>query len=288
MGGSSEECDVSKATGNAVAIACQILGYEVIELVFNNNFKKILPILKNADVVFNALHGGSGENGEMQSWMDDNQILYTGSGTDASKICMDKSLSKTMARDLGLLTADWQLIDDPKKEVLIFLPFVVKPNNQGSTVGLSIVFSEKDIKPAIEKAFMHGETVIIEQYIKGRELTVTILGEKAFPIVEIQPNHKLYDYECKYTPGMSKYICPADLNINLAYNIKRDTEKIFKELGCKVYGRADFILSRDSKYYFLEMNTLPGLTKTSLVPKSTETDGLPFEELVKKIIDLSF
>ena len=128
---------------------------------------------------------------------------------------------------------------------------------------------------------------MVEKYIPGREITVGILGSRALPIVEIFPKKDFFDYECKYSPGMSKYICPADLPSGLSDQIKHDTEKIFKGLGCEVYGRADYILANNGQYFFLEMNTLPGMTDTSLVPKSTASAGLSFEKLVKTIIELS-
>nr|MCS5652515.1 ATP-grasp domain-containing protein [Candidatus Neomarinimicrobiota bacterium] len=206
---------------------------------------------------------------------------------EASELCMDKSRSKAVARNLGVKTADWELLHHVYETYSIGLPFVVKPNTQGSTVGLTVVHNKNEIKPAIKDAFVHGKSVMIEKYINGRELTVTVLGGKAYPIVEIQPSHNLYDYECKYTPGMSKYICPADLSPKLTNKIKRDTENIFKGLGCEVYGRADYLLADDGQYFFLEMNTLPGMTDTSLVPKAVAAEGLSFEKLVKKIIELS-
>ena len=287
MGGPSEECEVSKATGAAVATACRSLGYDVLKLSFQDNYEALLPKLKNADIVFNALHGGMGENGEIQAWMEGNLIIYTGSGPEASELCMDKSRSKAVARNLGVKTADWELLHHVYETHSIGLPFVVKPNTQGSTVGLRVVHNKNEIKPAIKAAFAHGKSVMIEKYINGRELTVTVLGGRAYPIVEIQPSHDLYDYECKYTPGMSKYICPADLSPKLTNKIKRDTENIFKGLGCEVYGRADYLLADDGQYFFLEMNTLPGMTDTSLVPKAAAAEGLSFEKLVKKIIELS-
>ena len=287
MGGPSEECEVSKATGAAVSVACRSLGYDLLKLSFQDNYEALLPKLKNADIVFNALHGGMGENGEIQAWMEGNLIIYTGSGPEASELCMDKSRSKAVARNLGVKTADWELLHHVYETHSIGLPFVVKPNTQGSTVGLTVVHHKNEIKPAIKDAFAHGKSVMIEKYINGRELTVTVLGGRAYPIVEIQPSHDLYDYECKYTPGMSKYICPADLSPKLTNKIKRDTENIFKGLGCEVYGRADYLLADDGQYFFLEMNTLPGMTDTSLVPKAAAAEGLSFEKLVKKIIELS-
>ena len=287
MGGPSEECEVSKATGAAVATACRSLGYDVLKLSFQDNYEALLPKLKNADIVFNALHGGMGENGEIQAWMEGNLIVYTGSGPEASELCMDKSRSKAVARNLGVKTADWELLHHVYETHSIGLPFVVKPNTQGSTVGLTVVHNKNEIKPAIKDAFAHGKSVMIEKYINGRELTVTVLGGRAYPIVEIQPSHDLYDYECKYTPGMSKYTCPADLSPKLTNKMKRDTENIFKGLGCEVYGRADYLLDENGQYYFLEVNTLPGMTATSLVPKSVNATGMSFEKLIKSIIELS-
>ena len=139
----------------------------------------------------------------------------------------------------------------------------------------------------ITEAFEHSNLVMVEEYIHGRELTVTVLGEKAYPIVEIKPSHEFYDYECKYTPGMSHYICPADIPEELTKSIQNNTEIIFKALGCDVYARADYLLLENGKYYFLEMNTLPGMTSTSLVPKSVNATGMSFEELIKIIIELS-
>lgn len=287
MGGPSEESEVSKSTGASVALACRSLGFDILEISFQDNYKILLPKLKKADIVFNALHGGPGENGEIQTWMDINQIRYTGSGPDASRLCMNKSLSKEVVESLGINTPDWELLENFHDFTRIKLPFVVKPNNQGSTVGLTLVHKEDEIKPAIIDAFKHGGSVIIEKYIKGRELTVTVIGGKAYPILEIHPNKSLYDYECKYSPGMSTYTCPANLSLDLTNKIKMDTENIFNELGCEVYGRADFLLADDGQYYFLEMNTLPGMTDTSLVPKSALAGGLSFKKLIGMILDLS-
>ena len=167
------------------------------------------------------------------------------------------------------------------------MPFVVKPNDQGSTVGLSIVKNDKFIQPALDKAFQHGDKVIIEQYISGRELTIPIIDEDAYPIVEISPTNNYYDYECKYTPGMSEYSCPADLDQNLVEKIESNTMVLFQTFDCSVYARADYILDKSGVPYFLEMNTLPGMTSTSLVPKSAFARGQSFKNLISKIIELS-
>jgi D-alanine-D-alanine ligase len=142
------------------------------------------------------------------------------------------------------------------------------------------------VEDALDLAFNYSNNILIEEYIKGRELAVSIVGNDVFPIVEIIPSNKLYDYECKYVPGKSQYLCPADLDSVIDYNIKKDTAMIFEELGCSGYGRADFLLDEHGNYYFLEMNTLPGLTPTSLLPKSAAAAGITFKNLIKNIIEM--
>ena len=287
MGGPSEERNVSLASGEAVSSACKSLGYKTTEFLFEDNYKKLLHNLKNQDIIFNSLHGGIGENGEVQAWMDKNDIKYTGSGSAASALCMDKVRSKDLASINGIKTAEWESLYTVNDKPTVGLPFVVKPNEQGSTIGLNIVNNESEIETAIQEAFKHGSQIMVEKYIDGRELTVTVLGCNTYPIVEIEPSHKVYDYTCKYTPGMSKYICPAELDDGLTISIKKDTELLFSLLGCKVYARADYLLDNSGKHYFLEMNTLPGMTSTSLVPKSVQAEGISFQGLIKHIIELS-
>ena len=287
MGGGSEEREVSIATGKAVIKACAENGYIATEFGFTNNYKKHLKKLKTQNIIFNALHGGIGENGKIQAWLDKNNIKYTGSGAIASSLCMDKAASKEIAKRNGIETPDWQLIQKATQKVKISLPFVVKPNDQGSTVGLSIVKNDQFIQSAIDLAFQHGNKVIIEKFISGRELTMPIINEDAYPIVEINPKNNYYDYECKYTPGMSEYSCPADLEQNLVEKIESNTIKLFQKFHCSVYARADYILDKSGVPYFLEMNTLPGMTSTSLVPKSAYARGQSFQKLIRNIIELS-
>ena len=287
MGGPSEEREVSIATGKAVIKACAENGYIATEFGFTDNYKKYLKRLKTQNIIFNALHGGIGENGKIQAWLDKNNIKYTGSGAIASSLCMDKAKCKEIAKKNGIKTPDWQLIQKANQVVKISLPFVVKPNDQGSTVGLSIVNNDQLIQPAIDQAFKHGDKVIIEKYISGRELTIPIIDKDTYPIVEINPSNNYYDYECKYTPGMSEYSCPADLNQNLVEKIESNTIVLFQNFDCSVYARADYILDKSGVPYFLEMNTLPGMTSTSLVPKSAYARGQSFKKLIKNIIELS-
>ena len=287
MGGPSEERNVSISTGGAVSKACVENGYLVTEFSFRNDYKKYLNEMDDHDIIFNALHGGIGENGSVQAWMDENGIKYTGSGSLASSLCMDKAKSKEIAKGKGIDTPKWQLLTNPDDEIEIKSPFVVKPNDQGSTVGLSIVKNQRSIKSAIRQALKYGTEVIIEEYIDGKELTIPIIGNRPFPVVEINPQHDLYDYECKYTPGMSEYNCPAELDKILLNKIEYNTTILFEVFGCSIYARADYILDKSGIPYFLEMNTLPGMTSTSLVPKSANAKGLTFKQLIAKIIQLS-
>ena len=287
MGGPSEEREVSLSTGKAVMEACQRIGYNTTVIQFDHDYKSCLDNMKEQDIIFNALHGGIGENGRIQAWMDNHQIKYTGSDSLSSALCMNKAKSKEIAKENGVSTAKWQLLHDKNNSISIEMPFVLKPNEQGSTFGLSIVFNESELLPAIEKAFQYGKEVIVEEYIKGRELTIPIIGNETYPVLEIKPSHKIYDYECKYTPGLSEYICPANLKDNTRLRIQNDTELLFNHFGCNVYARADFILDDNEVPFFLEMNTLPGMTSTSLVPKSANAKGVSFEGLIRKIIMLS-
>ena len=287
MGGSSAEREVSIKTGRAVIKACEELGHKAIPVDFYDDYQSTLAMLKATDIVFNALHGTTGEDGTIQLWLEDNNIPFTGSDSGSSKLCMNKDKSKKTVRDNNFLTPDWFLIDRENESNRIDYPCIVKPNAQGSTFGLSMIENKDGIKDAIKLAFTYDGDVLIEEYIKGREITVGILDGAPLPIVEIIPEHSLYDYECKYSPGMSKYLCPAKLDKDLEHNIKKDSLAIFNILKCRGYGRLDFILDDDGKYYFLEINTLPGMTSTSLLPMAAKEQGLMFEELIDAIIRVS-
>ena len=293
MGGTSSEREVSLKTGKAVINACLELGYETNSVDFNGQYDSILNDLKYSDIVFNALHGTVGEDGIIQSWLDENNINYTGSGSHSSKLCMNKNESKKIVRKNNYLTPDWFAIDKNDEKITsetiksIDFPCIVKPNAQGSTFGLSIVNDNNEVVDAIKLAGEYDDTLLIEKYIIGREITVGILDHKALPIVEIIPDHQLYDYECKYSPGMSQYLCPTDIESSKEKQIKEDSEKIFKLLGCNGYGRLDFLLDKNGRHFFLELNTLPGMTSTSLLPIAADKSGKSFSDLVGIIIRLS-
>ena len=289
MGGSSSEREVSLSSGKAMFAASAALGYDAISVEFKDDILSHLDTLKSVDIVLIALHGGIGENGRIQGMFESLGIRYTGSDALSSTICMDKHISKLLAEDVGIATPRWKRI---RKGQSIYknefdYPFVVKPNSEGSTIGLTIVHNENDYDSAVEEAFKYDDEILIEEFISGKEITVSIVDEDVLPIIEIRPEHGLYDYECKYTKGMTEYICPAELNEDLTKRIKQTAFEVYKLLKCRHYGRVDLRLDNNNQHWFLELNTLPGMTDTSLLPKAAKATGISFEQLIGKIIKQS-
>lgn len=253
--------------------------------------------LKDVEVIFLALHGGKGEDGTIQALLDLTGKPYTGSGMMASALAMNKDMSKKLFEREKIRTPKWILweaansfdISALKKEIdkKMGYPVVVKPNNQGSTIGLTIVPKNGDLGQAVNLAHEYSHQILLEEFIAGREITVAILGDQPLPVIEIVPEHGIYDYECKYTPGKSNYVCPAKLTQKQTKEVQKLALKAFKVLGCQGYARVDFRLGKDGKFYCLEVNTLPGMTKTSLVPKAAKAAGIEFPELVNKIVKLA-
>jgi D-alanine-D-alanine ligase len=254
-----------------------------------------LDDLQAVDVIFLAFHGGAGEDGTIQALLELANKKYTGSGVLASALAMNKAISKKLFEREKIPTPRWTLLKSKtySSDLLSDLiqkfppPVIIKPNDQGSTVGLTLVENEDDYPNAVEKAFAVSDEVLIEEYIEGRELTVAVLGEVPLPVVEILPKNKLYDYECKYTEGMCSYQCPADLSDEKRNEIQKLGLTAFQILGCRGYARVDFRMDRQGNLFCLEVNTLPGMTKTSLVPKAAKVMGISFEELIERIIKLA-
>ena len=284
MGGPGEEKDVSLKSGEAIKKALNHNGYDVTSIILDTKLEKLVKDLLSVDLVFLGLHGNIGENGTIQGFLDALGIIYTGSGPLSSAICMDKNISKIIAKNNGIMTPKWKLCDTVIDDAKMNYPVIVKPNGQGSTVGLRIVHNESELKPALEYAFNYDNSVLVEEYIQGRELTVMLIDGKAQPVCEIIPSHEFYDYECKYTAGMSKYICPAEIDDNISNYVKKISENLFDLLKCENYSRADFRMDDQKKFWFLEMNTLPGMTDTSLAPMSALAAGISFNELIDKIV----
>ena len=253
-----------------------------------------LPKRGDCDVAFLALHGGRGEDGTIQALLDLAGVPYTGSGHMASALAMDKDLSKHLMRAHDVTTADWLMANDPRslpdvEHVVstLGLPLIVKPSKQGSTVGLSIVKERDQLLPAIREAFKHDDEVMLEQFIAGRELTVSILGNRALPVGEIISKKEIYDYEAKYTPGMAEEIFPAALSETEAAAVQEQAQRTFAALKLSGCARIDFRMTTDGQFYCLEANTLPGMTATSLVPQAAAAAGISFPELCERIAQLA-
>ncbi len=314
MGGDSAEREVSLSTGEGVIGALKRLGHEVIgldpatsqllegrEQPQGSRPKPLLPIqelvkspaLAKTEVVFLALHGGKGEDGTIQSLLDLAGIPYTGSGLLASALAMHKPTAKLLFRGRGITTPAWLVIKEGEEKIAdkisdgFDFPVVVKPSSQGSTVGTSIVESKRELGGALGLARKFGKEVLIEEYIPGRELTVGILGREPLPVVEVIPEGGFYDYDHKYTRGKSQYIIPAQIPAGVTERIKEIALQAFDLLRCKGYARVDFRYSNDEKLYCLEVNTLPGMTPTSLVPMAAQAVGIGFDQLVERIIKLA-
>lgn len=251
------------------------------------------PDLKEVDLVFLALHGGMGENGTIQAILDIMGIPYTGSGVLASAAAMDKHFAKMIFIAAGVPTPDFLLkfaADITGETELIEnidsclgFPVVVKPNDQGSSVGLDIAHEKSSLFTIARKAAEYSGKILFEKYIPGRELTVGILGDETLPVVEMRPHDGFYDYKHKYTTGMTDYIVPASLSPEQEARIRELGLMAFRALGCDGYARVDFRMSLNGELYCLEVNTLPGMTATSLVPKAAKAAGIEFPELLDRI-----
>jgi D-alanine-D-alanine ligase len=251
------------------------------------------PDLKNVDLIFIALHGGMGENGTIQALLDLMGIPYTGSGVLSSAAAMDKLISKKIFISSGIPTPDYFVKDSshiPSEDDLIReveesfgFPVVVKPNDQGSSVGLDIAREAASLHRIATKAALYSDKVLFEKFIPGRELTVAILGDQTLPVVEIRPKDGFYDYKHKYTSGMTEYLSPAPLTDIEDQQVRALGMQAFQALHCSGYARADFRLSPDGDFFCLEVNTLPGMTATSLVPKAAKAAGIEFPKLLERI-----
>ena len=326
LGGTSAERDVSLVTGIEIARALRSNGHQVeaidcaygdrvlpdldipIEDIIRstpsdyeqkhqeldrNVFRTIDYLLQaKFDVVYIALHGGYGENGQLQAMLEVAGIPFTGSGALASALGMDKHYSKVLFRNAGVPTAPWVTLSHPEEDFAPFieqysLPVVVKPNGQGSSVGLKIVSRAEELRDAIRFAFRHGNSVLLEQYIPGHEMTVAILNNEPLPVIEIIPDQGVYDYEHKYQKGKTRYVVPAEIPDKVTRKLQEYARRAYRELGCRHYARIDFRLTDEGEMYCLEVNTLPGMTPTSLVPKAARAVGIDFPELVERIVQMA-
>lgn len=295
MGGPSAEREVSLNTGAAIANALREYGYtNVVEIDLDpRNFGKQLAESK-AEVVFNAVHGLYGEDGRLQTLLEIREMPYTGSGMIASVSCMDKVITKRMLRDAGISTPACLIINKKEsgiKEKIMqrfSLPVVIKPASQGSSIGVEIVKEENQLDEALANAFKYSRDILVEEFISGKELTVSMMqkdGEVvALPVIHIAPHSGTYDYHSKYTKGATEYICPADLDEETTKKVQEISKQAYEVLGCSGVARADVMLDEEGNGYVLEINTVPGMTATSLVPKAAAAAGISFPELCNIIL----
>ncbi len=249
----------------------------------------VIRICRDSDIVFMALHGGDGENGRVQAALTLFGVKFTGSGYMGSALAMDKYFTKLIFDAKGVATPEWEAYKagDKVHKSPFGYPAVVKTHAGGSSVGVYIVKSHDEFKEAMDNAFNYGDEVIVERYIKGRELTCCVIDGKAYPIVEIAPKSGFYDYKNKYQAGSTVETCPAQIPDDLTAKVQETAVNAYKALGLESYARMDFIAAADGNVYCLEANTLPGMTPTSLVPQEAAAVGMNFEDLCQHLIDVS-
>ena len=248
----------------------------------------VLELCKKADVVYLGLHGACGEDGRIQAALDLLGVPYTGSGYLSSAIAMDKDLTKRLVAD-KVVTPQWMRVDLTEEQLdglveEVSLPAVIKPVDSGSSIGVFIANDKVELRHALEESVKLGGRVVIEQYIKGREIQVAVLNGKPLPSIEITPKEGFYDYENKYQPGAALEVCPAPIPAEWEERIGKAAVAVFETVGLSVYARADFIVTEDGTPYFLEINTLPGMTPTSLVPQEAAAVGMDYGTLCETII----
>jgi D-alanine-D-alanine ligase len=289
MGGPGSERDVSLATGRGVSKALRSLGSEVVELdVRDAHFD--LP--DDVELAFIAIHGTFGEDGEIQRILELRGIPYTGDGVKESALAFDKIRSKRKFRELGVTTPEWEVIQAGQRPTLS-LPIVIKPPRQGSTVGVVIVKTERELESAQTEAAKYDHELLVERYIPGRELTVGVLGDQVLPIIEIIPKGGFYDFNTKYpflnpqAGASAEHVCPAKIDDEKTREIQEMAMRGFRSLGLQVYGRVDVVFTETGEPFVLEVNTIPGMTEASLLPEAAAVAGVSYVDLCARIIALS-
>ncbi|MCL1826897.1 MAG: D-alanine--D-alanine ligase [Candidatus Cloacimonetes bacterium] len=295
QGGVSSEREISLVSSAAIAKALLELDHQLIS-IDPVNFGAIEDLIvaikkEKPDLVFIGLHGTNGEDGILQAVLQAGNIKFTGSGYVASTIAFNKYLSSYIAKANNIPVPkqqikhaedSWQSVENDDN----IYPLFVKPNTGGSSMGISLVTCKSELSPAIELAKKYDNNVLIQECIKGQEVTVSILANEVLPVVEIKPKDGFYDYKNKYSKGNTEYICPARLTDQQTKTVQDYAHKIYLSAGCTMYARVDFIFDGDD-FYFLEINTLPGMTELSLLPMAAKQQGLSFVEVINKIIQLA-
>lgn len=296
MGGPGSERPISLASGHAVADALRSLGYERITEVDVEGTDIQLP--PGTELAYNVIHGSFGEDGQLQSALDALGVPYTGARAASSKLCFDKVAFKHRMIEAGVRTPSAETLILPAPPASpssvrpkMSLPYVVKPPKEGSSVGIHLVFSDEDAITALEDAAHYDSTLLIEQYVKGKELTVGVFNDMALPIVHISPRSGFYDMNNKYPwltkQGGTDYFCPADLDEQTTRAVQELALEAHKAAGVEVYSRVDVMLREDGVPFVIEINTIPGMTSSSLLPKAAAAIGIGFPELCERIAECS-
>jgi len=292
-GGPSSEREVSIESGENVAKALSAAGYDVHRVLLDGSFTARDAQALGIDIAFLALHGEFGEDGRIQDIMEQADIPYTGSGVDASSTAFDKILAKRAFEKCNVRTPAWLSLDVTELECMdasgLYLvpPLVVKPAAGGSSLGITIVKDESQITSAIQKAAEYGDSILVERFISGRELTVGVLGDKALPIAELQLASEFYDYNAKYHDDRTRIVCPAELDEETARQVSALGLAAHRALGCRDESRTDIILDQYNMPWVLEVNTLPGLTSHSLLPRAAAAAGHNFVQLCEELLCLA-
>lgn len=287
MGGWSAEREVSLVSGAACSEALKRAGYSVTPIDVQRDVGSLLGrLFPTPDVVFNALHGRFGEDGCIQGLLDVLNIPYTHSGLTASAIAMDKPMAKRLFKDAGIQVAEDKIAtrDEVLAGEVMEPPYVVKPSNEGSSVGIHIVHAGGNALPFAHESWPYGDEVMVERFIPGRELTVAVMGDKPLAVTEIMTDHDFYDFDAKYADGGSRHNVPADIEQPVYDEAMRLAKLAHDTLGCRGVSRADFRYDGE-ELYILEVNTQPGMTATSLVPEQARHLGIDFEELVSWMVE---
>ena len=291
MGGLSEERAISLKTGTAIYNALKGAGENVVSIDVGRDIAQRLEDEK-IDVAFIALHGKYGEDGTVQGLLELMGIPYTGSGVLGSALSIDKAVSKELFERHQISTPSYEVINKRDYDVMSYtgtidLPIVVKPVKGGSTIGVSIVRRKDNLNAAIQNAFQYDDCVLAEKFIDGILITAGVLGDMALPVIEVHPKNGFYDYESKYTPGLTEYFVPARIDKKKLDECKKLALQCHKVLRCKGVTRTDMIMDRDQKIFVLEINTIPGMTETSLIPMAARAAGIEFKDLIMRILEMA-
>ncbi len=285
MGGDSNERAVSLLSGEAVLHALKRLGINAE--AFDPSSRDINEI-QSYNRAFIALHGRGGEDGAMQAFLKSKNIAYTGSDSLSSAIGMDKLKTKLLWRSLNISTPDFLQVTEKTsyEEIMsaIGVPFFIKPSNEGSSIGIDKIKNEKQYQDAFLKTSKIDANVIVEKFVDGEEFTVAIVNDKTLPVIKIKPSNEFYDYQAKYIKDDTQYICPSGIEKQKEVSISKEALQAFKIIGCSSWGRVDFMMDKQGRHYFIEVNTSPGMTSHSLVPMAAKEVGINFDQLVLEIL----